>query len=94
MNRFTLTAVAAVVFLASLASSANAAVHFTRVTPNGVVRKSVAITPVGLPKVTRTFVGPNGGSVSKSVVHGPVHTHVKTTVTRPNGASLTVRVRR
>lgn len=93
MGRFALT-VAAVVLFASVASSANAAVHQTRVTANGVVQKSISTTPAGKPKVTKTLVAPNGATLSQKVVHGPNHTHVKMTFTRPNGNSKTVRIRK
>ncbi len=93
MARFALSIAAAVVLVASLSSSADAAVRITKVTPNGVVQKSISTTPAGKPKVVKTLTTPNGASITQKVVHGPHHTHAKTTFTRPNGVSTTVRTR-
>lgn len=93
MARFTLSAVAALVLIASLTGSADAGIRLTNVIPNGVKQRSVSTTPAGNQKVTKTIVAPNGATVSKSVVHGPHHNHVKTTFTRPNGVSATIRTR-
>jgi hypothetical protein len=45
-------------------------------------------------KMTRTYVGPAGGSVQQTVRVGARHTNVKTTITRPNGNSVTIRTQR
>ncbi len=93
MARFASSAVAALVLIASLAGSAEAGVRLANVIPNGVKQRSVSTTAAGNQKVTKTIVAPNGATVSKSVVHGPQHDHVKTTFTRPNGVSTTTRTR-
>ena len=45
-------------------------------------------------KMTKTYVGPAGRTIEKTVRVGAHHTHVKTTITRPNGNSVTIRAHR